>query len=59
MDGYLTKQVIESVRKLLADENYRRATVEHNYAVATRFYSYAVLRRSLRTLITNIRGLES
>ncbi len=59
MDGYLTKQVIDDVRRLLQDENYRRATVEHNYVVATRFYSYAVLRRSLRTLITNIRGLES
>jgi len=58
MDGYLTRQVIEDVRRLLVDKEYRLATVEHNYAVATRFYSYAVLRRSLRTLITNIRGLE-
>ena len=59
MDGYLTKQVVDDVRRLLNDDAYRRATVEHNYAVASRFFSYAVLRRSLRTLITNIRGLES
>lgn len=58
MDGYLTKQVIDDVRRLLDDEAYRRATVEHNYVVASRFFSYSVLRRSLRTLITNIRGLE-
>ena len=58
MDGYLTKKVIEDVRRLLGDKTYRQATVEHNYAVATRFYSYAVLRRSLHTLVTNIRGLE-
>lgn len=59
MDGYLTKQVIDDVRRLLEDENYRRVTVEHNYAVANRFFSYSVLRRSLRTLITNVRGLET
>jgi len=58
MDGYLTKQVVDDVRRLLDDERYRETTVEHNYAVANRFYSYSVLRRSLRTLITNIRGLE-
>ena len=58
MDGYLTKQVIDNVRLLLENEAYRRVTVEHNYAVASRFFSYAALRRSLRALITNIRGLE-
>jgi hypothetical protein len=31
--------------------------VDHNYMLATRFYSYSVLRRSLRTLVTNITGL--
>lgn len=59
MDGYLTKQVVDDVRRLLSDPDYRRVTVEHNYAVASRFYSYAVLRRILRTLITNIRGVET
>ena len=54
----IQKQVIEDVRRLLEDESYRRVTVEHNYAVANRFYSYSALRRSLRTLITNIKGLE-
>jgi hypothetical protein len=32
--------------------------VEHNYELAVRHYSYSVLLRSLRTLITNITGLE-
>ncbi|MCF7848504.1 MAG: glycosyltransferase family 4 protein [Kiritimatiellales bacterium] len=58
MDGYLTRQVVDDVRRLLGDEAYRRSAVEHNYAVATKFFSYSVLRRSLRTLITNIKGLE-
>ncbi|WP_372795774.1 glycosyltransferase [Pontiella sp.] len=59
MDGYLTKEVVDDVRRLLDDPVYRKVTVEHNYAVANRFFSYSVLRRSLRTLITNIKGLET
>jgi len=58
MDGYLTKRVIDEVRRLLSDERHRHAVVEHNYAVARRFFGYAVLRRSLRTLVTNVKGLE-
>jgi mannosylglucosylglycerate synthase len=58
MDGYLTRQVIQEVRRLLDDPAYCRHTVEHNYAVARRFFSYALLRRRLRTMITNISGIE-
>lgn len=58
MDGYLTRQTLNDVQRLLHDEAYRQITVEHNYAVARRFFSYAALRRSLRMLITNIRGHE-
>jgi glycosyltransferase involved in cell wall biosynthesis len=58
MDGYLTRQVIDEVRRLLEDPAYRSQTVEHNYAVARRFFSYPLLRRRLRTLITNITGLD-
>jgi glycosyltransferase involved in cell wall biosynthesis len=58
MDGYLTKQVIDEVRRLLEDADYRALAVEHNYAVARRFFSYPLLRRRLRTLITNITGLD-
>ena len=58
MDGYLTRHVINEVRRLLEDPAYRAQTVEHNYAVAHRFFSYPLLRRRLRTLITNITGLD-
>lgn len=58
MDGYLTRQTIDEVRRLIEDEEYRQQTVEHNYAVARRFFSYPLLRRRLRTLITNITGLD-
>ena len=59
MSGYLTKDIVDQVRWLLEDSDYCRDVVEHNHEVATRFYSYSVLRRHLRTLITNITGLEA
>ncbi len=57
MDGYLTKQTVEQVRRIVEDQRYRREMVDHNYAVAARFFSYAVLRRYLRGIITTIVGL--
>lgn len=58
MEGYITRQVVEEVRRILEDPEYRQQMVEHNFQVARRFFSYEVLRRNLRTLITNITGLE-
>lgn len=58
MDQFLTRKVVEEVRHILEDADYRAEVVEHNYVMARRYYSYAVLRRSMRTLITNITGLE-
>jgi glycosyltransferase involved in cell wall biosynthesis len=56
IDGFITRQVVSEVRRLLSDSEYRREVVEHNYAVANRFFSYSVLRRSLRTILTNLTG---
>ncbi|RMF85656.1 MAG: glycosyltransferase, partial [Nitrospinota bacterium] len=58
MDGFLTRQVVEEVRRLLEDRDYRQKIVDHNYAVASRFYSYGVLRRKLCALIANVKGQE-
>ncbi len=58
MEGFLTAEVVAEVRRLLENPAYRQAIAEHNYAVAARHYSFDVLRRSLRTLITNVRGLD-
>ena len=57
IEGFLTREIVEEVRRIISDADYRRAMVEHNFKVASRYFSYAVLRRSLRTLITHIRGL--
>ena len=57
MEGFATRKVADEVRKILDDEKYRKRMVDHNYERAAQFYSYAVLRRSLRTLVTNVMGL--
>jgi len=57
IEGYLTSKIIDEVRHIIEDPVYRKDMVEHNYDVARRYYSYAILRRNLRTLIANVRGL--
>ena len=57
MEGFLTEDVVQEIRQLITDPDYRREAVEHNYAVASRFYSYATLRNTLRTLIAQISGI--
>ena len=58
MDGFITRSVIEKVRRVIADEPFRRAMVDHNFQLGTRVYSYSVLRRKLRSLITVFTGLD-
>ncbi len=57
MEGFLTHRVVEEVRQLLTDREYRREVGDHNYAVATRFYSYKVLRSTLRAILAQISGM--
>jgi glycosyltransferase involved in cell wall biosynthesis len=56
IDGFITRDVVRQVRRLLDDPAYREETAEHNSRVARRYYSYTVLRRSLRTLLTSLTG---
>ena len=58
MDGFLTRTVLEHVRKVIADETYRNEMVEHNFALGKKLFSYSVLRRKLRSLITAFTGLD-
>ncbi|MFO1491266.1 MAG: glycosyltransferase family 4 protein [Kiritimatiellia bacterium] len=57
MDGFLTREIVAEVRRILENEDHRRAMVEHNYKVALQHYGYTELRRCLRTLIGNLTGL--
>lgn len=57
MDGFVTRKVVDEVRHILEDTQYRNEIVEHNYAIASRFFSYAVLRRTLKTMMTKLTGV--
>ncbi|MBN1910558.1 MAG: glycosyltransferase family 4 protein [Pirellulales bacterium] len=58
MDGFLTRNVLDHVRKVISDEQYRREMVDYNYELSKAFFSYSVLRRKLRSLITNFTGMD-
>ena len=59
MNGYLTKEVVEHVKKVISDPVYREAMVDNNYELGKAFFSYAVLRRKLRALVTHYTGAEN
>jgi glycosyltransferase involved in cell wall biosynthesis len=58
MNGYLTREVIAHVEKVISDNDYRQAMVDHNFELGRAFFSYMVLRRKLRALITNFTGAD-
>ena len=58
MDGFITRNVLDHVRKVIDDEKYRREMVDQNFELGKAFFSYSVLRRKLRSLITNFTGLD-
>ncbi len=59
MNGFVSKKVVDNVRLLLEDHEYRTRIMDYNYEKAARFFSYSVLRRSLKALITNVTGVAS
>ena len=59
MDGYLTKDVVAKVQRIIDDKEYRDQMVDFNYEIGKAFFSYSVLRRKLRALITNFTGQEN
>jgi len=58
MNGFLTRTVLEHVRKVIGDPAYREEMVNHNYELGKAFFSYSVLRRKLRALVTAFTGLD-
>ena len=57
-EGILTDRVINHVRKVMDDADYREAMVTKNYELSMKFFSYSVLRRKLRALICNVTGAD-
>ena len=58
MNGYLTREVVTKVQRVIHNPEYRREMVNRNYELGKSFFSYAVLRRKLRALITNFTGAD-
>ena len=51
MESFLTDEVVDEVRRILNDEDYRKQTVLHNYQVAAQYFSYARLEVELGALL--------
>ncbi|HID24260.1 MAG TPA: glycosyltransferase [Planctomycetaceae bacterium] len=58
MNGVLTRTVVERVRRVLNDPEYRERMVSHNFELAKQFFSYSVLRRKLRAIICSFVGAD-
>jgi glycosyltransferase involved in cell wall biosynthesis len=56
IDGFVSKQVVEEVRQLLEDQEYRDEVANRNYELARQFFSYGVAERKLSIMIANVLG---
>ncbi|MFO7723979.1 MAG: glycosyltransferase family 4 protein [Oceanipulchritudo sp.] len=56
LDGFITRDAVKEVERLLADPEYLRGVVEGNFITARRYYSYTTLRRNLRMMINTLTG---
>jgi len=55
IDGFLTDDVVEQVRRVLTDKSHCEQMVEHNYRVAHRFFSYDRVETELRAILAKPR----
>ena len=56
--GFLTKNEVRKVRKILDPEEKREEMVSRNYEIAKKHYSYEFLRRRLNFRLTNFFGTD-
>jgi len=52
LDGYLTDEVLDEVRRVVADAAYRHAMVEHNFAVGSRYFSYRRVATEMHAILS-------
>lgn len=57
MDGYVTDEVVDRIRRLMDNPGEIAQGLEKNYRLAARFFSYEVLRRKLKFLLINFEGI--
>ena len=53
MDGFLTNDVLNEVRRVLQDAPYRQEMVDHNYQVARRYFSFDRVAHELGHLLSD------
>jgi len=51
MDGFVTNEVVEEVREILADENRRQAIAAHNYELGRKHFSFEAIEQELKALV--------
>ncbi|MEL7500208.1 MAG: glycosyltransferase family 4 protein [Planctomycetota bacterium] len=51
MDGFLTDSVVDEVRKVLNDKDYRQQMVETNYRAARQYYSFERVESELQSIL--------
>jgi glycosyltransferase involved in cell wall biosynthesis len=56
MDGFVTKELVREVGRVLEDDKYRQEMVDHNYHVASQYYGYTMLSDQLRALQRSLIG---
>ena len=55
MDGFLTDEVVEDVRRVVSDAGYREDMISHNFEVGRRFFSHARVETELHALLAKPR----
>jgi glycosyltransferase involved in cell wall biosynthesis len=51
MDGFLTDEVVDQVKHILANPEYREEVVEHNYRTARKYFAYERVESELRSIL--------
>jgi glycosyltransferase involved in cell wall biosynthesis len=51
MNGYLTHDIVDEVRRALTDDSHRQQMVDHNYEVGRKFFSYDRVENELRSML--------
>lgn len=54
MDGFVSKETVGQVRRIMEDGTYRREMVEHNHHIASRHYGYKALHTHLMSLMQGL-----
>ena len=57
MDGYVTRETVDAVRRILKNPEIREAMVEKNYHLAKEFYGYGALRTALTAAFSRVPGV--